>query len=344
MYSDPNGDGDPADGVLLLTTTTDATGAYQFANVGGGDYVVVELDPLGAGSTNDLDGSGSNSLNQIGVALPTGGTSNGNDFLDDNVGTASISGQVLADTDNDDVGDVGVPGVTVELLDGTGNPIDSDLSTPGVQPTTVVTDGSGNYSFMNLPAGDYRVAETDLAGYVSLSDIDGGDPNVIGDPTPITLLAGGSSSGNDFVDEQLASISGQVRYDLDGDGNLGDTEPGISGVTIELRDSGFAVIATTVTDTNGNYSFTGLEPGDYYTQEADPFGYTSTADADGGFANRVAVIGLAAGVDSINNDFLDIHLVGCNDTDEYAALVLTGAQGPTVFGTARAPGRRNGGR
>lgn len=42
LYSDPNGDGDPADGVLIARTTTDANGRYSFAGLSSnGTYVLV---------------------------------------------------------------------------------------------------------------------------------------------------------------------------------------------------------------------------------------------------------------------------------------------------------------
>lgn len=48
----------------------------------------------------------------------------------------AITGTVLEDTDNDNVGDTPIPGVTVTLLDSTGTVV-----------ATTTTDGSGNYVF-----------------------------------------------------------------------------------------------------------------------------------------------------------------------------------------------------
>jgi len=50
LFSDPNGDGNPNDGVLLDTQLTDASGDYVFDNVPFGDYVVVESQPAGLDS------------------------------------------------------------------------------------------------------------------------------------------------------------------------------------------------------------------------------------------------------------------------------------------------------
>jgi hypothetical protein len=54
-----------------------------------------------------------------------------------------------------------------------------------------------------------------------------------------------------------ASISGTVFYDFDGDGGPRQSfEPGLQGYTVELLDGSGDVLATTVTDANGNYTFT----------------------------------------------------------------------------------------
>ncbi|MDZ4405378.1 GEVED domain-containing protein [Prosthecobacter sp.] len=42
LYSDPDADGDPADGSVQAFTTTDETGYYEFLNLGAGDYVIVQ--------------------------------------------------------------------------------------------------------------------------------------------------------------------------------------------------------------------------------------------------------------------------------------------------------------
>ena len=71
LYSDPNGDGDPSDGELLATTSTDGSGNYAFtgtplassgatvinSGVPVDDYVVVEVDPAGLSSISDGDTS-----------------------------------------------------------------------------------------------------------------------------------------------------------------------------------------------------------------------------------------------------------------------------------------------
>ena len=73
----------------------------------------------------------------------------------------------------------------------------------------------------------------------------------------------------DFIgikSESGFSISGQVRNDIDGDADFSDPDEGISGVTITLFLDSIdnPPIATTTTDSNGEYIFDGLQPGDYF--------------------------------------------------------------------------------
>jgi len=61
----------------------------------------------------------------------------------------------------------------------------------------------------------------------------------------------------------VATIGDRVWYDQDGDGIQDAGENGIEGVTVSLVDAGNTVLATTVTDANGNYLFAGVLPGTY---------------------------------------------------------------------------------
>ena len=49
-------------------------------------------------------------------------------------------------------------------------------------------------------------------------------------------------------------------------------ESGIANVTVELRDSGGTLIATTTTDADGGYTFTDVPPGDYTVTVLPPAG------------------------------------------------------------------------
>ncbi|MES2598541.1 MAG: SdrD B-like domain-containing protein, partial [Verrucomicrobiota bacterium] len=210
----------------------------------------------------------------------------------------SITGTVLADTNNDNTGDVGINAVTLTLKDSSGNDVDSNPGLAGVQPTTTTTNVSGAYTFAGLVHGTYQVVETDLAGYFSVTT------NTV---TPVNVVAGSVTSGVNFVDEQAGSITGFVRADTDNN-DTGDV--GINAVTLTLKDSsgndidsnpGLAGIQATTTTTNasGVYTFGNLLPGTYQVVETDLAGYFSVTP------NTVASVVVNAGAITSNINFVD---------------------------------------
>lgn len=88
----------------------------------------------------------------------------------------------------------------------------------------------------------------------------------------------GSSKLTGTVPEEppeTGSISGYKINDLDGDGFQDAGEPGLEGWTINLfKDDVF--VGSTTTASDGFYSFTGLEPGNYTTEEVLQDGWTQT--------------------------------------------------------------------
>jgi hypothetical protein len=71
------------------------------------------------------------------------------------------------------------------------------------------------------------------------------------------------------------SISGFKINDLDGDGFFDPGEPGLGGWTINLFKDGI-LVGTTATASDGSYSFSNLEPGNYTTEEVLQNGWTQT--------------------------------------------------------------------
>lgn len=78
-----------------------------------------------------------------------------------------------------------------------------------------------------------------------------------------------------------ASIGDKVWEDTNKNGIQDSGENGIANVTVKLFDCNNNLIATTTTNSSGNYSFTNLTPGDYYVQFIAPSGYTLTAKDQG---------------------------------------------------------------
>jgi LPXTG-site transpeptidase (sortase) family protein len=303
LYTDPNGDGDPADGVQVgATVTTTGTGNYTFSNVLPGNYVVVEVNPAGYTSTADTAGANND---RVPVVI-TNANSTGNNFLDTLV--YSVSGQVRYDVDNDASfadPDSGLASAQVSLYtdpNGDGDPAD------GTQVgATVTTTGTGNYTFNNVVPGNYVVVEVNPTGYTSTADITA--PN--NDRIPV-VVTNANRTGNDFLDTLLLSISGQVRNDVDNDGNLADPDSGLASAQVSLYTDpngdgdpadGVKVGATVTTTGTGNYSFTGLLPGNYVVVEVNPAGYNSTADSAGPNNDRIPVV--LTNANSTGNVFLD---------------------------------------
>lgn len=71
----------------------------------------------------------------------------------------------------------------------------------------------------------------------------------------------------------LASVSGHVYRDVDGDGVRDAVDEDLFGVTITLFNSNGDTVAQTTTDENGFYSFSDLAAGDYTIVETQPQDY-----------------------------------------------------------------------
>ena len=104
-----------------------------------------------------------------------------------------------------------------------------------------------------------------------------------------TLISTAGSDVNFRTDKwqftrEDGSIAGRVWDDADGDGVADGGEFGLNGVDVDLLDSGAAVVGTTTTAGDGQYSFPSL-PWDEYTVSIGtnslPAGTSPTADPDG---------------------------------------------------------------
>ena len=247
-------------GDLVATTTTNTQGNYKFDDVLPGDYQVKQVNLTGYGDVSNpiLD-----------VTLTAGETITDNNFVDE---LGRILGNVKSDDDDNDTGDTNLENVTIELI-ADGNVI-----------TSTKTDSSGNYEFSDLLPDDYQVRQLNLSGYGDVS-------NPIVD---VTLAAGETNTGNNFVDE-LGRILGNVKSD-DDDNDTGDTN--LENVTVELLDNAGNAIAVAITDTNGNYEFSDVLPGNYRVKQTNLTGY-------GDVTNTVLDVNLGAGETNTGNDFID---------------------------------------
>ncbi len=201
-----------------------------------------------------------------------------------------VSGRVFADNNVTPNGtfesgtDTPIAGVTITL---TGTDFGADGALGGGDDTpvsrTTTSDALGNYAFTGLNAGSYTVTEPTQPpgtsnGITGAGGVAGGGGGTPGTATGVATVPSAvanivlsrngagqvaGSPGNNFAEVAASSVSGRVFLDQNNNAVQNGADPGIAGVTIELLDAGGNVIATTVTDANGDYSFPGLAPGTY---------------------------------------------------------------------------------
>lgn len=350
------GSGTPVGGIngLLNPATTDAAGNYLFSGLPAGTYTVCQASqPTGtlngqpvAGNIVAVNGSSGSAgspsnpsvtssqiaaivLVDDGAAGEVSG-STGNDFPE--VRPASLSGSVFVDLNNDGVrqsGDSGLSGVPVELTgtDWLGRAVSR----------SAVTDGNGDYRFIDLPPGTYRVTEPNQPdgttnGITSAGNSDGGAPSVTPvSTTPsaidgVSLSPGYASENNDFAELLNGrAIYGKVFHDRDVDGAPTSGDAGLPGQTITLTGTdvnGNSISRSTVTDSNGDFNFTGLPPGTYtLVQPNQPSGLingSTTAGTAGGVVSEtpstVSTIDLTATALSVDNWFAEVSIPSLSGT------------------------------
>ena len=324
-----------ANGNVVDTMVTDASGMYFFTDLLAGQYTV-EVDPASFSSaveqTYDLDDGTNtppNSPNAATVTIAAGESNTDVDFGYRPLGT--IGDTVWMDGNGNgeqDAGELGIAGVTVSLS----GPVSASMT----------TDDEGRYRFTDLPLGVYTVTVSGapLSGLEQTHDLD--DPQTTSPNTPDTAdveleLSGTGDSivSRDDVDfgyRQLGSISGSVR-----DADLPSGSDGIGGVTITLYEDldGDGVLTqseinaqptapTTTTSSDGSYSFPSVSAGNYFVVETNPAGYDAdVSDSDGTpedgidgntpVDNVIPVI-VEAGESDDDNDFVDRKLGSIGDT------------------------------
>ena len=170
-----------------------------------------------------------------------------------------LSGKVYYDANESssfDNGEDPFKDITVELVGADGSVV-----------ATTKTDADGNYSFTGLDAGTYTVKVTkagDIADLIQTEDPDGTKDNASG---AISLNADNPVRENiNFGYIKKHAISGTVYLDQNRDKMKDTGDIDLSGVTVNLLGKDGNVVATTTTDANGNYSFTGLNDGTYTVQ------------------------------------------------------------------------------
>jgi hypothetical protein len=131
---------------VVRTTTTDTSGAFSFANVAAGAYVVSEVVPNGFMQTAPA-APGTFAIT-VTSGQPIGPLLFGNRMTQ---GTGSISGRKILDFDGNGVfdgNDRGFEGIVFELRDSNGALV-----------ATTTSDAQGNFMFRDVPLGTYVLSE-----------------------------------------------------------------------------------------------------------------------------------------------------------------------------------------
>jgi len=295
-----------SEGNIVAETTTNSVGYYKFQNVCEGTYTIeIVASTLPAGVTPTANGAGSDTGKDsngspANVSLTT---DNSTDYTID-FGfcqppcEGEIGDRVWLDYLEDggifncngiqDPGEPGIAGVTVYLTDDQGNILDTDI-----------TDQNGFYRFTNVCDGCYRVRVNESTlpdNYTRTAYGQGGNNAKDSNNQPAELC---------IVETHRVNLTIDFGYCVTCDGSIGDRvwldfyengsdkncngiqdngEPGIPGVTINLKDSDGEIIETTITNAHGFYKFDNLCSGSY-TIELDettiPTGYTGSIEYAG---------------------------------------------------------------
>ena|GEM_PF-1011157 len=272
LFTDPNGDGDPADGVLVKVTTTAANGAYEFLGLNTNNYVVVETDLLGYSSSGDTGGANDN---RIPVVLSTLTTNSGNNFFDYAVSPTNYStiyGAVYHDSNangTNNAGETTLSNVVVELISDLNSNGVADFGEPVYLSTTTTTNRMITNYFStnvvlatdNFQSGNYTGGSGWLTNWGEFNDNNNdasGQVRVSTDPLGSTVL---EIRRNPFGAQRAVNLSGLTNVTLSYDYRSPNTEGGTDQMWIQVSTNGvnYNTIYTNVLVTNTSYTSVSLD-------------------------------------------------------------------------------------
>ncbi|MBC2311847.1 SdrD B-like domain-containing protein [Listeria booriae] len=236
-------------GAKVADATTDSAGAYHFDALDPGryyakadipaDYKYQSSTYFGTDGTTGYFSVASQQTihNELNLGLHT---------LDN----SAVSGKVT-----DASTGAGLANTRVELHDVQGNLVDAQQ-----------TDANGNYNFTNVSEGNYYTKVIIPSGYEYASSNGYGND---GNSNYIQLNGENTATGYSIAlkkqETNNSAISGKVTD--------ATTGAGLPNTRVELHDVQGNTIDAQQTDASGNYNFTGLAAGDYYTKVVIPSGY-----------------------------------------------------------------------
>ncbi len=311
--------------IAMTSTFTDGNGDkgfYEFTGVAPGSYYIrvdagtgMTFTDANQGTDDNIDSdvNGSNGFASTNLYMVNSGS-----FIDNiDIGLlmqpASVGDFVWEDLNGNGVQDPmegGIEGVVAELY----NDAMAFVA-------TTTTDVTGAYLFDNIQPGLYYIVFTAPGDYITTDPDQGGndtnDSDIMNAIEPGATNIFDLSPGENDMDIDAgfylpADIGDFVWNDLNKDGIQDPGEPGLEGVTVDLRFGTFIVLATTVTDENGFFTFPGLKQGVYSLRFYDiPSGFQfspkdqgtdDTKDNDAAMNGETPLISLAHGVDFMDLD------------------------------------------
>ena len=262
---------------LIDTTTTNATGNYQFDHLLAGTYRVEFVTPAGFSQASPANVAG-NSFDNIdsdgpvtsSITLTAGQINNS---IDQGFYKLATLGDFVWNDKNGNgfqaANEEGIPNARVNLIRN------------GVTIDSKVTDNTGFYMFTNIVPGVYDVEFVKPDGWAYTSP-QGQESSAFDSDGP-TAFDVNLESGEveDKIDQGFygsGRIGDFVWHDQNANGIQESGEPGIEGATVELmRDT--TVVATALTNSNGFYTFE-VAPGTYTLRFTKPSAYSSVSPTD----------------------------------------------------------------
>ena len=271
-------------GTAIAPQTTSEDGKYKFCGLGDGKYIVKVTLPEGY--------------------LPSPKDQGGDESKDSDIDpvTEKTAPVELHDGDNNMDVDAGAypnrPSIDIEKLTN-GEDADSgsgpNLSVGSKVTWTYKVKNSGNVKLTDIVVKDDKEGvitcpKTELAAGESMTCTKEGIVKE-GQYTNEATVTGKDPQGNSQTDSDTSHYVGIIEgaclgdilwYDKNLNGIQDAGEPGVIDIGVSLYNESGTLLATTQTDSNGNYKFCGLKPGKYKVKFDQPHTYLFTLQDKGG--------------------------------------------------------------
>ncbi len=250
------------------STVSGSDGTWSIPGLLGGSYIIREVISDQAW-VQSLPGASADFA--ISLEIVQGGDYSA--LLFGNYTTGSLSGVKFLDSNRNGVRDDSEP----LLADWTIYIDSNDNGQLDDGEPSVVTGADGSYAFENLKPGSYVLREL-------LTGKDGWIQTLPGEENSyrylVNVYSEGTATAVDFGNLMINGITGTKWHDINGNGVRDLGEPVLSGwmIYVDLNNNGTLDQGEPfqVTDTNGSYTFEGLDPGTYVLREVMQDGWLQT--------------------------------------------------------------------